>query len=128
MSHPKTICGGEGPCPDYDCQVDVIADVSPQTPESLNSQFSFPFPQIGGTVRPAGQGCRICVHQTYCPALHYFRRYTQREPDDNNGRNCLEFSADPNDVVTAVSAFDQAENSRRACFGILEEANRGSVA
>ena len=66
----------------------------------------------------------ICVHRAYCPALYYFTRYTQREPDDNNGRNCLEFSSNQADVVTVTNAFDQAENSRRACTGILQEANR----
>jgi len=111
------------PCGDYAEQVDAIANVDPQTPENLNAQLSFPYPKMEGPVRPPGQGCKGCVHSTYCPALYWYRRNCFYEPDDYTGRQCSSRSDNPADIVETINDFDQAENSRRACSGVLKEAN-----
>ena len=96
--------------------------------EEISEGLSFPYPEIGGEVRPPGFGCLNCVHRTYCPALYWFVRFVQREPDDHNGRNCLEFSDDPADQInTPPNEFDLLENERRNDDGILTEANRNGI-
>ena len=67
----------------------IITDA---TFEEISENLSFPYPENGKEVRPPGFGCLDCVHSTYCPALYWFRRYTQKQPDSNNGRACLSFS------------------------------------
>ena len=119
--------GNEGPCKDYADQVDAIADVSPQTPENLNAQLSFPYPKMEGPVRPPGNGCLGCVHSTYCPALYWYRRNCFEQPDNYTGRQCSSWSNDVADIVDTINDFDQAENSRRACSGVLMEANRNAL-
>jgi hypothetical protein len=117
-------------CEDWEDQADVYANQPSHDPEFLNQQLSFPYPKNGDTVRPAGEGCLNCIHSTYCPALYWFRRYTQREPDNHNGRACLSFSTSKSDIPADLQGpngigndFDRAENARRNCEGVLTEAN-----
>ena len=105
----------------------VYGTLSSFEPAYLNSQLSFPFPNIGGEARTAGQGCKNCVHRTYCPALYLFQRFTQKQPDNHNGINCEQYSNDMDDQVTAINNYDRAESERRMNHGILAEANRNGL-
>jgi len=125
-------CDGEScqqgtPCYDYANQVDAIVAVQPQTPENLNNALSFPYPKMEGPLRPPGKGCLGCVHSTYCPALYWYRRNCCEQPDDYTGRNCSSWSDNELDIVRNISEFDEAENSRRSCEGILAEPNRNGI-
>lgn len=71
--------------------------------------LSFPYPVIGSTVRPPGQGCTSCVHKGYCLALYWFMRNVENWPDRNIGRACTSWSDNPADVVTTVNADDIAQ-------------------
>ena len=72
--------------------------------------LTFPYPLIGTTNRPRGQGCVGCVHRTYCPAVYWFQRYGQRELTLDNGRACQSWSTNSADKVTTVSQNDLDEN------------------
>lgn len=89
--------------------------------------LTFPYPLIGSTVRPPGQGCLSCVHQTYCPAVYWFNRYTQRDLAENNGRACASWSNNPADRVTTVAQADLDENEYIYNQGIGSEANRNGL-
>ncbi len=105
-----------------------MAHLDVPTFEEISEGLSFPYPESGPPTRPPGEGCLNCVHRTYCPALYWFVRFVQREPDDNNGRNCLSFSSDPADQInTPANDFDKFENTRRNDDGILTEANRNGI-
>ena len=85
--------------------------------------MTFPYPVQGGAPRPAGQGCLSCVHQTYCPAVYWWKRYGQNGLDEYVGRACISYSSDPSDIVTVVSDSDRAENEYMKNMGIGSEAN-----
>lgn len=123
MGHkPKTDCTNNcTACQDYDKLVDEYAEQPSFAPEDLNNQLSFPYPEQDGPTRPKGQGCTACVHQMYCPALYWFKRYTQEKPDENNGRRCVSWSTNLADQVKTINDFDREENARRNCEGILKE-------
>ena len=89
--------------------------------------LSFPYPVLGATARAKGQGCTICVHQGYCPALYWFKRYTQPEQEETNGIQCASWSSNIADQVTTISDYDIAENERRSIAEVLEEANRNGM-
>lgn len=89
--------------------------------------LTFPYPLIGTTNRPKGQGCLSCVHQTYCPAVYWFKRYGQRHLTEENGRACAEWSTDQNDKVTTVSQNDLDEEEYIYNQGIGSEANRSGI-
>lgn len=89
--------------------------------------LTFPYPLIGTTNRPRGQGCLVCVHQTYCPAVYWFKRYDQRNLTEDNGRACASWSTDPNDKVTTVAQADLDENEYIYNQGIGSEANRNGI-
>jgi len=132
MSCDCDSCQSGTPCGDYADQVDAIIAVQPQTPENLNNALSFPYPKMEGVVRPPGNGCRVCVHQTYCPALYWYRRNCFYQPDNYTGRNCSSWSDDTADQVPEMTTgtgndFDNAENARRSCSGVLKEANPSGV-
>lgn len=121
-------------CDDYADQVHVITDLPSDDPEFLNQQLSFPYPDRGPPTRPMGQGCRVCVHQQYCPALFWFRMNVQEQPDEFNGRDCLSWSDDIADRPPEItgpdgtgSDYDNAENARRNCAGVLREPNRNGI-
>lgn len=120
-------CSVDGACGDYEDKASIIGSVTPQDPETLNQQLSFPYPKSGGAVRPAGQGCLSCVHNKYCPALYWYKRNTDYRPTNYTGRNCMSWSNDDNDIVRTISDFDLAENARRDCEGILTEPNRNGI-
>jgi len=97
-------------------------------------EFSFPYPKLGKVVRPKGQGCSSCIHQTYCPAMYWFRRggdsrgFAQQPVDDLSlGRACESWSDDPADIVTGVNDRDRAENEYMYIQGIGSEANSGGI-
>jgi len=96
--------------------------------------FSFPYPELGTVVRPVDQGCRVCVHQTYCMALYWFRRGGdsrgfREEPieDEHIGRQCASWSDDRADIVTSVNQRDLDENEYIYNQGIGSEANRNGI-
>lgn len=98
------------------------------------TDFSFPYPELGDTVRPPGQGCSSCVHSTYCMALYWFRRggdsrgFEQQPVDDPNlGRACASWSNDPSDKVTTVNDRDREEEEYIYNQGIGSEANRNGI-
>jgi len=100
----------------------------------MTEEFSFPYPVLGDTPRPIDQGCRVCVHQTYCPAMYWFRRGgdsrgEREEPIVNKhmGRACESWSTDRADMVTAVNERDLAEEEYIYIQGIGSEANRGGI-
>ena len=67
----------------------------------MTQPFSFPYPTNGTIPRATGQGCKICVHNSYCPAVYWFVRYTQKELDDKNGILCASWSSNPVDKTPA---------------------------
>lgn len=89
--------------------------------------LTFPYPELGGEIRPRGQGCLVCVHRTYCPAVYWFNRYTQEQVTENMGRNCQSWSDDEVDKVTTVSQNDLDENKYIYDQGIGSEANRNGI-
>lgn len=89
--------------------------------------LTFPYPLSGGMIRPRGQGCLSCVHNTYCPAVYWFQRYTQQELTLSNGRNCLSWSNNPADKPTLVQAPDLAENEYIYLQGIGAETQRNNI-
>jgi len=109
-----------------------VNDPTISDPNPFN--LTFPYPLIGTTVRPMGQGCSSCVHSTYCPALYWFRRgsdskgFVEEPVDDRNmGRSCESWSDDPKDIVMTVTADDLAENEYIYNQGIGSEANRNGI-
>lgn len=89
--------------------------------------LSFPYPEIGTEVRNAGQGCTACVHRQYCPALYWFMRYGQRQPDDHSGIACESWSDDLTDQVKDYTSDDAALNASNNRLGILTEPNRNGL-
>jgi len=89
--------------------------------------LTFPYPLIGSTNRPRGQGCLACVHQQYCPAVYWFKRYGQNTLTEENGRACASWSDDPNDVVTTVAQADLDEEEYIYNQGIGSEPNRSGI-
>jgi hypothetical protein len=73
--------------------------------------FSFPYPTLAATPRPPGQGCKACVHRTYCPALYWFARYgvEKRTIDDHNGVQCASWSNNPADQVKTTGTQTDLE-------------------
>ena len=114
-------------CDDYEDQVSVIVAVG-NNPDDLNNALSFPYPEQQTTARAKGQGCQSCVHGTYCPALYWFKRNNEERPDEYTGIKCASWSNDPADKTSgSTNSFDSAENARRACSGVLMEANRNGI-
>lgn len=105
--------------------------VRPVTDPEINNpnphNLTFPYPLMGGSVRPPGNGCLSCVHQGYCPAVYWFERYTQEKLTEYNGRNCQSFSTNPADKVTEVNQPDLEENEYIYTQGIGSEANRNGI-
>lgn len=93
----------------------------------MTQPFSFPYPQNGTVKRPAGQGCKTCVHQGYCQALYWFKRYMFREPDDHNGLLCLSWSNNLADQVKTINQRDLDEVEYIWEQGIGSEANRDGI-
>ena len=93
--------------------------------------LSFPYPTLGTTIRPAGQGCQSCIHKNYCPAMYWLRRYTseQRPVDDAHlGKACNSWSTDPADTPTgADNTDDNAHEERMYNEGIGSEPNRNGI-
>jgi hypothetical protein len=90
--------------------------------------FTFPYPTLGTVVRPVGQGCTICVHQLYCPALYWYRRYTFKDQEPPNGRACNSWSNNPADqIVTMPTADDLKEEDYMTVQGVGSEANRCGI-
>jgi hypothetical protein len=89
--------------------------------------LTFPYPLIGETNRPRGQGCLSCQHRTYCPAVYWFNRYTQESLTEDSGRACASWSDNPADKVTAVAQADLDENEYIYNQGIGSEANRNGI-
>ena len=98
-------------------------EIANPNPEGL----TFPYPLPGNTIRPPGQGCMVCVHQGYCPAVYWFYRYTQEKLTSSNGRRCASYSVNPADKVTTVSANDLKENQYIYEQGIGQEANHNGI-
>jgi hypothetical protein len=89
--------------------------------------LTFPYPLIGVTNRPRGQGCLSCVHRTYCPAVYWFNRYTQENLTEDSGRACASWSDNPADKATVVAQADLDENEYIYNQGIGSEANRNGI-
>lgn len=89
--------------------------------------LTFPYPLIGKTNRPSGQGCTSCQHQTYCPAVYWFKRYKEPNLTESNGRACESWSTNPVDKVTTVAQADLDENEYICRQGIASEANRNGI-
>ena len=98
--------------------------------------FSFPYPTLGTVRRPPGQGCRSCVHKTYCMALYWMRREGQGKdlseswtgPDDHNGIQCASWSSNPADMIkTMPTQTDLDENEYMYNQGIQSEADRNGI-
>jgi len=104
---------------------------APVTDPEINDpnphDLTFPYPLIGTTVRPRGQGCMACVHQRYCPAVYWFNRYKDRELEENMGRACASYSNDMADQVRIVAQSDLDENEYIYNQGIGSEANRSGI-
>jgi len=101
--------------------------MSEQISDPNPHNLTFPYPLSGGPTRPPGSGCQVCVHQTYCPAVYWFYRYTQEKLTEENGRKCLSYSVDPAEKISAVNQPDLDENEYIYVQGIGSEANRGGI-
>jgi len=90
--------------------------------------ISFPYPQMGTVRRDPGQGCTTCVHNVYCQAYYWLRRYAI-EPgmDDHLGIQCAEWSDDPAERITDITQADLDENDRLNDDGILVEPFRNGI-
>ena len=89
--------------------------------------FSFPYPGLAVSPRPVGQGCKSCVHRTYCPAMYWFRRYgiEGRTIDDHNGIQCASWSNNMADQVkTKATEDDLNEADYMFVQGIGSEPDR----
>ena len=89
--------------------------------------LTFPYPKIGKTIRPPGQGCTSCVQKGICPALYWWRRNIQREPDSYTGRVCASWTQDMAQQVRTVSQHDLEEVDYQFIQGIGSEANRNGI-
>ena len=89
--------------------------------------LTFPYPLMGTAKRKSGQGCMVCVHRTYCPAVYWFERYTQEDITEDNGRQCASWSTDPADKVSVVAQADLDENEYIYNQGIGSEPNRNGI-
>lgn len=97
--------------------------------------LTFPYPVMGAIKRPAGQGCKICVHRGYCPAVYWMRRYgetqmgstTWSEPDAHIGVQCASWSIDPADQVRVVNQGDLDEEDYIWIHGTGAEADRSGM-
>lgn len=99
--------------------------------------LSFPYPVLGATRRPVGQGCKICVHRPYCPAVYWQRRYGQAMsiedgwtgPDDHNGIQCESWSDSLADKLPGIpNQTDLNEEAYIWNQGIGSEADRNGIA
>jgi len=101
----------------------------------MTEEFTFPYPELGDVVRPTDQGCRVCVHQTYCPAMYWFRRggdsrgeVQQPVDNPNMGRACMSWSDKPKDKLAGIpNQRDLAEEEYMYNQGIGSEANRNGI-
>ena len=93
------------------------------------SDFSFPYPTCNGPVRPAGQGCKSCVHMTYCPAVYWFARYgvEKRTIDDHMGKKCDSWSNVMSAQVKIPTEGDLDEQDYIFIQGIGSEADRCGI-
>ena len=98
----------------------VISNPNPQG-------LTFPYPLSQDEVRPDGDGCLDCVHQTYCPAVYWFYRYTQDDLAVEQGRQCAEFSRDPSEQVRTWTQNDLDEVDYQFNQGIGSEARRNGI-
>jgi hypothetical protein len=98
--------------------------------------FSFPYPVLGTVKRPVGQGCKVCVHRTYCPAVYWQRRYglgvnledSWTGPDDHNGIQCSSWSDDPAARIKGhPTQTDLDEAAYIWAQGIGSEADRNGI-
>jgi len=97
--------------------------------------FTFPYPELGTTVRSIDKGCRVCVHQTYCPAMYWFRRGgdsrgDREEPitNKNMGRACTSWSDQVADKLSGIpNQRDLDEEEYMYNQGIGSEANRNGI-
>lgn len=96
--------------------------------------LSFPYPKQGAIKRPAGQGCKTCVHK-YCPAMYWARRdgtmqegkTMWSEPNDNVGVKCASWSNNMADQVRTISTGDLDENEYIWVQGLGSEADRNGI-
>ena len=89
--------------------------------------LTFPYPQIGNVNRPAGQGCIGCVHESYCPAVYWWKRNNLRDLELTTGRACSSWTQDPAQRVTTISEHDLEEVDYQFIQGIGSEANRNGI-
>jgi len=54
-------------------------------------------------------------------------RYTQRQPDDHNGRACTSWSNNEADKVKVPTSDDRSQNTTNNNRGILTEPNRSGL-
>ena len=89
--------------------------------------LTFPYPQLGTTTRPLGQGCTSCVHRMYCPAVYWFRRYTFKDVEETMGRACLSWTTDIDEQVTSWTDNDLDEEDYMYVQGVGSEAVRCGI-
>jgi hypothetical protein len=104
----------------------------PVTNPNINNpnphNLTFPYPLMQSTpARARGNGCLACVHQTYCPAVYWFYRYTQNELEPSQGTKCASWSDNPVDKFTSVAQPDLDENEYIYNQGIGSEARRNGI-
>ena len=102
--------------------------MSYSVPDPNPHNLTFPYPLNGPEPsRPRGEGCLVCVHQTYCPAVYWFYRFIQNNLTPTNGVRCLSYSVNPVDKITAVKQPELDENEYLAREGISEEARPSGI-
>jgi hypothetical protein len=89
--------------------------------------LSFPYPLLGKEIRPQGQGCIVCVHKMYCPAVYWFKRYGFTDLTSDNGRSCDSWSDNPDDKVTTITESDIEANNYIYLQGIGSESDRNGL-
>jgi hypothetical protein len=68
-----------------------------------------------------------CVHEPYCPAVYWYKRYTFAELGDAQGRACTSWSPNPADKVKIPTAEDLNEEDYMFIQGIGSEPNRSGI-
>lgn len=86
--------------------------------------LSFPYPQMGTVKRPTGQGCQSCVHGSYCPALYWYKRFSDYILDEHLGVQCASWSNQEVDRIVEASEGDKEYNERLNDEGLLIEPSR----
>ena len=76
--------------------------------------MAFPEPTITSSPRQPGNGCKVCVHRTYCPSMNRRATNGMGNLSDRDGVQCASWSTNRDDIWTEILQEDIDENARRS--------------